>query len=82
MLRRKINIDNSYTNSLEILSDKFISYYNEYENDFNNMTNKMKEDIKNTFDKYTSLIIVLILLYFLKDFLMWLLGKFDKLLKG
>ena len=45
------------------------------------MTTKLKKDVKNTVDKYTSLIIVLILLYFLKDFLMLLLVKFDKLLK-
>ena len=56
--------------------------YNEYRNDFNTKIDKDKKDVKRTFDKYTSLIIVLILLYFLKDFLMWLLLKFDKLLKG
>ncbi len=56
--------------------------YNEYRNDFNTKIDKDKKDVKRTFDKYTSLIIVLILLYFLKDFLMWLLIKFDKLLKG
>mgnify|MGYP000882962323 FL=1 len=61
--------------------NKFISDYNEYRNDFNTKTTKLKKDIKNTVNKYTSLIIVLILLYFLKDFLMWLLVKFDKLLK-
>lgn len=55
--------------------------YNEYRDDFNTKTTKLKKDIKDTVDKYTSLIIVLILLYFLKDFLMWLLVKFDKLLK-
>ena len=55
--------------------------YNEYRDDFNTQTTKLKKDIKDTVDKYTSLIIILILLYFLKDFLMWLLVKFDKLLK-
>lgn len=58
-----------------------IYQYNHYEKKFKNEKNKAKKDIKNTVDKYTSLIIVLILLYFLKDFLMWLLVKFDKLLK-
>lgn len=78
----KDNIYNSSMNFITIMFNKFISDYNEYKNDFNTMTNKAKKDIKNTFNKYTSLIIVLILLYFLKDFLMWLLVKFDKLLKG
>lgn len=56
--------------------------YNKYRNDFITKTDKAKKDVKRTVDKYISLIIVLILLYFLKEFLMWLLGKFDKLLKG
>jgi hypothetical protein len=77
----KDNIYNSSMNFITIMFNKFISDYNEYKNDFNTMTNKAKKYIKNTFNKYTSLIIVLILLYFLKDFLMWLLIKFDKLLK-
>lgn len=55
--------------------------YNEYRDDFNTKTTKLKKDVKNTVNTYTSLIIILILLYFLKDFLMWLLVKFDKLLK-
>ena len=55
--------------------------YNHYEKKFKNEKNKAKKDVKDTVDKYTSLIIILILLYFLKDFLMWLLVKFDKLLK-
>lgn len=69
-------------NSLYLLFSQFKEYERKYKNDFNTKTDKSKKYIKNTFNKYTSLIIVLILLYFLKDFLMWLLGKFDKLLKG
>jgi gas vesicle protein len=69
------------TNFIKDFLEIILYQYNEYRNDFNSNTDKVKRDIKNTFDKYTSLIIVLILLYFLKDFLMWLLVKFDKLLK-
>lgn len=69
------------TNFIKDFLEIILYQYNEYRNDFNIKTDKAKRDIKNTFDKYTSLIIVLILLYFLKDFLMWLLVKFDKLLK-
>lgn len=69
------------TNFIKDFLEIIFYQYNEYRNDFNTNTDKAKRDIKITFDKYTSLIIVLILLYFLKDFLMWLLIKFDKLLK-
>jgi hypothetical protein len=69
------------TNFIKDFLEIILYQYNEYRNDFNSNTDKAKRDIKITFDKYTSLIIVLILLYFLKDFLMWLLVKFDKLLK-
>ena len=69
------------TNFIKDFLEIILYQYNEYRNDFNTNTDKAKRDIKITFDKYTSLIIVLILLYFLKDFLMWLLVKFDKLLK-
>lgn len=69
-------------NSLYLLFSQFKEYERKYKNDFNTKTDKAKKYIKNTFNKYTSLIIVLFLLYFLKDFLMWLLVKFDKLLKG
>ena len=62
--------------------NKFNLDYEEYENDLNSVIHKAKLDIKATFNKYTSLIIVLILLYFLKDIISWLLLKFDKLLKG
>jgi hypothetical protein len=67
---------------LEIILYQYNEYRDDFKNDFNTQTTKLKKDIKDTVDKYTSLIIVLILLYFLKDFLMWLLVKFDKLLKG
>lgn len=77
----KDNIYNSSMNFITIMFNKFISDYNEYKNDFNTRADKAKKDFKNKVYKYTSLIIVLILLYFLKDFLMWLLVKFDKLLK-
>ena len=69
------------TNFIKDFLEIILYQYNEYRNDFNTKTTKLKKDIKNTVNKYTSLIIVLILLYFLKDFLMWLLVKFDKLLK-
>jgi hypothetical protein len=75
------NIYNSFMNFNMTLLNKFISDYDEYKNDLNVKTNTGKKYIKDTVNKYTSLIIVLILLYFLKDFLMWLLVKFDKLLK-
>ena len=76
-----MDIINEIKSSLYLLFSQFKEYEREYKNDFNTNTDKAKRDIKITFDKYTSLIIVLILLYFLKDFLMWLLVKFDKLLK-
>lgn len=66
---------------LYLLFSQFKEYERNIKNNFNAMTTKLKKDVKNTVDKYTSLIIVLILLYFLKDFLMLLLVKFDKLLK-
>jgi len=69
-------------NSLNLLFSQFKEYERKYKNDFNDITNKAKLDINNTFNKYTSLLIVLILLYFLKDIILWLLLKFDKLLKG
>lgn len=69
------------TNFIKDFLEIILYQYNEYRDDFNTKTTKLKKDIKDTVDKYTSLIIVLILLYFLKDFLMWLLVKFDKLLK-
>ena len=64
---------------LYLLFSQFKEYERNIKNNFNAMTTKLKKDVKNTVDKYTSLIIVLILLYFLKDFLMLLLVKFDKL---
>lgn len=69
------------TNFIKDFIEIILYQYNEYRDDFNTKNTKLKKYIKNTLDKYTSLIIVLILLYFLKDFLMWLLVKFDKLLK-
>jgi hypothetical protein len=69
-------------NSLNLLFSQFKEYERKYKNDLNDITNKAKLDINNTFNKYTSLLIVLILLYFLKDIILWLLLKFDKLLKG
>lgn len=76
------NIYNSFMNFNTTMLNKFISDYDEYKNDFNTKTDKAKKNIKDTFNKYTSLIVVLILIYFLKDFFMWLLVKFDKLIKG
>ena len=68
------------TNFLKDLLEIILYQYNHYETKFKNEKNKAKKDIEDTVDKYTSLIIVLILLYLLKDFLVWLLAKFDKLL--
>ena len=70
------------TNFIKDFLEIILYQYNEYRDDFKTKTDKAKKNIENTFNKYTSLIIILILLYFLKDFLMWLLVKFDKLLKG
>lgn len=70
------------TNFIKDFLEIILYQYNEYRDDFKTKTDKTKKNIENTFNKYTSLIIILILLYFLKDFLMWLLVKFDKLLKG
>ena len=75
-------ITNFIKDFLEIILYQYNKYRDDFKNDFNTQTTKLKKDIKDTVDKYTSLIIILILLYFLKDFLMWLLVKFDKLLKG
>ena len=74
-------ITNFIKDFLEIILYQYNKYRDDFKNDFNTQTTKLKKDIKDTVDKYTSLIIILILLYFLKDFLMWLLVKFDKLLK-
>lgn len=70
------------TNFIKDFLEIILYQYNEYRDDFNTKNTKLKKDVKNTLDKYTSLIVVLILIYFLKDFLTWLLVKFDKLLKG
>ena len=66
---------------LYLLFSQFKEYERKIKNDFTTKNTKAKKDIENIVDKYTSLIIVLILLYFLKDLLIWLLVKFDKLLK-
>ena len=55
---------------------QYQDYKNKFETDISNIKNK----IHTTYDKYLSLFIIFIFIYFLKDLIFGLLRKFDNLI--
>ena len=66
--------------NLNILIYNLYSQYQDYKNKFENDFDNIKNKIQNTYDRYLSLFIIFIFLYYLKDFIFGLIRKFDTLL--
>lgn len=66
--------------NLNILIYNLYSQYQDYKNKFETDIDNIKNKIQNTYDRYLSLFIIFIFLYYLKDFIFGLIRKFDTLL--
>ena len=61
---------------------QFIMKYTDYTKEYEKNINRKKTEIKESFKKTMSYVILFILLYLFKDFIFLLISKFDKIIRN
>ena len=61
---------------------QFIMKYTDYKKKYEKQRNRKETEIKESFKKTMSYVVLFILLYLFKDFIFLLISKFDKLLRN